>query len=104
MQGHRARFDLARESAVRPQKELLPGLTARVEGARDLGPAEGAGREIPAIVACEGDALGHTLVDDVGAHLGEAVNVRLAGAEISALDRVVEEALDAVPVVRVVLG
>ena len=37
-------------------------------------------------------------------HFGEAVDVGLAGAEVAALDRVVEEALDAVAVVLVVLG
>src|SRR5690606_41788945 len=43
-------------------------------------------------------------LDDVRGDLGEAVDVRLAGAEVAALDRVVEEAEDAVAVVLVVLG
>jgi len=48
--------------------------------------------------------LRDALVDDVVADLGESPDVRFAGPEISALDRVVEEAPDAVAVVRVVLG
>src|SRR5690606_21731162 len=48
--------------------------------------------------------LRHALIDDVRGDLGEAVDVRLAGAEVAALDRVVEEAEDAVAVVLVVLG
>ena len=38
------------------------------------------------------------------ADLGEPIDVRLAGAEVAALDRVVEEPVDAVAVVLVVLG
>src|SRR5208337_2274659 len=49
-------------------------------------------------------ALGHALVYDIHAQLGQAVNVRFAGTEVTALDRVVEQALDAVAVVRIVLG
>jgi hypothetical protein len=44
------------------------------------------------------------LVDDVDADLRESVNVALASAEVAALDRVVEQALDAVAVVLVVLA
>jgi hypothetical protein len=44
------------------------------------------------------------LVDDLHRHLGQAVDVRLARAEVAALDRVVEEAEDRVAVVLVVLG
>src|SRR5207248_7488574 len=43
------------------------------------------------------------LVDDLDADLGEAIDVRLAGAVVAALDRVVEEPVDAVAVVLVVL-
>lgn len=60
-------------------------------------------RQEAAVFAGEGDALGDALVDDVHADLGEAVDVRLAGAEVAALDRVVEEVEDAVAVILVVL-
>ena len=81
---------------------MLAGLTPGVEGARHLSPAEAAVREVAAVVAGEGHPLGHALVDDVDADLGEAVHVGLAGAEVAALDGVVEQAVDAVAVVGVV--
>ena len=100
---HRPRLDLAGEGGVGPQQELLPGLPAGVKGPGDLGAAEGAGVEVSGVVAGERHALRDALVDDVVAHLGEPPDVRLAGSEVSALDRVVEEAPDAVAVVRVIL-
>jgi hypothetical protein len=47
--------------------------------------------------------LGDALVDDVHAQLGQAVRVAFAGAVVATLDRVVEQAVDAVAVVAVVL-
>ena len=101
---HAAEGDLGAQGGVGAEQELLAGLSLGVEGAGDLGAAEGAVREFPAVFAGEGDALGDALVDDVPAHLGKAVDIRLAGAEVSPLDGVVEEAPDAVAVVLVVLG
>ena len=94
---------LALQGLVGADEQLLARLAAGVEGARDLHPAEGAVVEQAAVLAGEGHALGHALVDDVGADLGQAVDVVLAGAVVPALDRVVEEAVDGVAVVAVVL-
>src|SRR5262249_28260257 len=69
-----------------------------------LGATEAAVVEQAAVLAGERHALGDALVDDVDADLGEAVDVRLARAEVAALDGVVKEAEDAVAVVLVVLG
>src|SRR5699024_2881965 len=80
------------------------GLAAGVEGPGDLHPAEGAVVEQAAVLAGERHALGHALVDDVGADLGQSVDVGLPGAVVTALDRVVEEAVDGVAVALVVLG
>ncbi len=100
----RSGVNLPLEGGIGTEKELLPGLTAGVEGPGDLGSAEGTVIQHSAVLAGEGDALGHALVDDVETHLGEAVNICLARAEIAPLDRVVEEAKDAVAVVPVILG
>ena len=99
-----ADLHLAQERAVSAEQELLARLAARIEGARDLRAAEGAGGEIARVVPGKRHALGNGLVDDVAAQLREAVDVRLAGPEVAALDRVVEQALDAVAVVGIVLG
>ena len=89
---------------VGAEQELLAGLAAGVEGAGDLGAAEGAVVEQAAVLAGEGHALGHALVDDVDRDLGQAVDVGLAAAVVAALDGVVEQPVDAVAVVLVVLG
>ena len=100
----RAGRDLALHRLVGADQQLLAGLPAGVEGARDLHAAEGAVVEQAAVVAGEGDALGDALVDDVGADLGQAVDVRLARAVVAALHGVVEEAVRGVAVLLVVLG
>ena len=99
-----AQRDLTRQAAVGAQEQLLAGLTAGVEGARDLGAAKGAVVEVAAVLAGEGDALGHALVDDVGADLGQAVHVGLARAKVATLDGVVEQAMDAIAIVLIILG
>ena len=94
---------LAHQRLIRAEQELLPGLAARVEGARDLRAAERPVVEQPAVLARERNALGHALVDDVHAQLREPVDVRFPRAVVAALDGVVEQAVDAVAVVLVVL-
>ena len=101
---HLAGGDLAAHGGIGAEEQLLAGLAAGVEGPGDLGAAEAPVAEQPAVVAGERHALGHALVDDGVADLGEAVHVRLPRPVVPALDRVVEEPPDAVAVVRVVLG
>ena len=96
--------DLALQRLVGADQQLLTGLAAGVEGARHLHAAEGAVVEQAAVLTGERDALGHALVDDLHADLGQPVDVGLAGAEVAALDRVVEQPVDRVAVVAVVLG
>ena len=95
--------DLPLERLVGAEQQLLAGLAARVERARDLRAAERAVGEQAAVLARERHALRHALVDDVDADLRQAVDVGLARAEVAAFDRVVEQAVDAVAVVLVVL-
>ena len=100
---HRARVHLAHQRLVRTEQELLARLAPRVERARHLRATERPVVEQSAVLACERHALRDALVDDVDRHLREPVHVRLARAVVAALDRVVEEAVDAVAVVLVVL-
>ena len=94
---------LPHQRLVGAEQQLLARLAARVEGARHLRAAKRAVVEQAAVLARERHALRDALVDDVDAHLREAVDVRFARAVVAALDRVVEEAVDAVAVVLVVL-
>ena len=97
---HLARADLPFQRLVSAQQQLLAGLAAGVESARHLRAAEGAVVQHAAVFARERHALRHALVDDVDADLREAVDVGFARAEVAALHGVVEEAVDAVAVVR----
>ncbi len=96
--------DLPGQRLVGAEQQLLAGLAARVEGPGDLDAAERAGVQQAAVLPGERHALGHALVDDLHRHLGEAVHIGLAGAEVAALDGVVEQPADGVAVVAVVLG
>ena len=100
---HRAGVHLPHQRLVRAEQQLLAGLAARVERARHLRAAERPVVEQPAVLARERHALRDALVDDVHRQLREPIDVGLACAEVAALDRVVEEAVDAVAVVLVVL-
>src|SRR2546428_7778765 len=82
-----AEADLARQRLVRAEQQLLPRLAARVERAGDLHAPERAVREHPAVLTGERYALGHALVDDARADLGEAVPGSPAGPAGAALGR-----------------
>ena len=100
---HLPRGDLRAKRLVGTKEKLLASLAAGIEGARDLRAAKGAVGQKTAVFAREGNPLRHALVDDRGADLGQAVDIRLARPKVTALDGVVEEAIDAVAVVLIVL-
>ena len=101
--GHRALGHLALHRLVGADEQLLAGLARGVEGAGHLDTTEGPVVEETAVLPGEGDALRHALVDDIGADLGQAVDVGLPAAVVAALHRVVEEPVGGVTVVVVVL-
>ena len=86
------------------QQQLLPCLAAGVKGAGNLRAAEGAVGQRSAVFAGKRHALGHALVHDVQADLGQTVHVGIPRAEDAALHRVEEQAVHAIAVVLVVLG
>jgi hypothetical protein len=92
--------DLPRQRRVGAEQQLLAGLATRVERARHLRAAEAAVVEQAAVLARERHALRDALVDDVDRQLGEPVHVGLAGAEVAALDGVVEQAVHESPSLR----
>src|ERR1700684_563023 len=98
---HAAIRQLLFQGLIGAKQQLLSGLTARVKGSLDLHAAERARVEQSSVLARERHSLCNALVDYVEADLGEAVNIRLARAKVSALNRVVEEPEDAVAVVAV---
>src|SRR5206468_6487596 len=75
---HGAETDLPAERLISAEQQLLAGLAARVERARHLRAAEGTIVEVAAVFAREGHALRHALINDVPAHLREAIDVGLA--------------------------
>ena len=73
---HAAETDLTLECLIGAEQELLSGLPARVERARDLRAAERAIREHTAVLARERHALGDALIDDRVADLREPMHVQ----------------------------
>ena len=100
---HPAAGDFLVQRRVGPEQQLLTGLAARIKRTAHLRTAKGAVCQHAAVLAGKGHALGHALVDDVHADLGQTMHIRFTGAEVAALDRVVEQAEHRVPVVLVVL-
>ena len=94
---------LTAQRGVGAQQQLLSGLALGIERAGNLGTAERAVGQRAAVLACERNALGYALVDDVAGHLGQTIDVGLAGAVVAALHGVVEQAVNRVTVVLVVL-
>src|SRR5262245_13621936 len=101
---HTAAPYLAAESLIRAEEELLACLTARVKRARNLRAAERASSQQPAVLAGKGNPLRDALVDNANAGLCQAVDVGFARPEVTALDGVVKQPLDAVAVIGVILG
>ena len=81
---------------------LSPGLEAQRR--RHGCAAERSVGEETTVLAREGYSLRDALIDDVDAQLGQSVDVALARAEVTALDGVVEQSVNAVAVVPVILG
>ena len=79
-------------------------MPARVKGPRNLCPAERAIGEQSPILSGERHSLRYTLIDDVYAQLGEAIDIAFTRAEVSAFDGIVEKPIDTVAVVLIILG
>jgi len=92
--GDPAAFDLPAERRIRTQEQLLTGLAPRVKGPRHLCASKRAVVQRAAVFTGKRDALGHALVYNIVAHLGQAVNIGLPGPEVTALDGVIKEAED----------
>ncbi len=101
---HLTLLHLLGQAGVSTQKELLAGLALGVESTAHLSAAKRTVVQHAAVFAGERNTLGHTLVDDVVADLGQTVNVGLTGTIVAALHGVVEETVNAVAVVLVVFG
>src|SRR5215831_3909197 len=96
--------DLTRQGLIGSKQELLAGLPACVKGPGNLSPAERSICQEPAILAREWNSLSHALINDIGAHLGQPIDIGFSGSKITALNRVVEKPVDAVAVILIVLG
>ena len=89
---------------MRPSKKLLAGLAARIKCARDLRAAKGTVGQKTAVFARKWHALRDALIDDRCADFRQTIDIRFPRAEIAALDRVVEQSINAVAVVLIILG
>ena len=102
--GNLAVCNLSHQCAVSPQKKLLTGLASGIKGSGNLGPPKGPACKQPAVFPGKGHTLGHTLVDNIIAHLGQTVDIGLSGSEITAFDGVVKKTPDTVAFIGIILG
>lgn len=100
---HRTGGDLLVQRGIGAQEQLLARLAAGIERTRNLRAAERTVGQQTAVFAGERHALSDALVDDEVGHLGQTIDIGLAGAIVAAFDRVVEETIHRVVVVLVVL-
>src|ERR1019366_6657850 len=103
MHCHRAACQLLFQGLIGPEQQLLSRLTSRVKGSLDLHAAKRSSVKKSAILPGKRYALRDALVDDIDADLGETVDVGLARAKVTAFDRVLKQAEDAVAVVAIIL-
>ena len=80
------------------KRQLLARLAACVEGSLELGAAEGSVVQQAAVFTAEGNARGHTLVNDVGGDFRQTVDIGFTGAEVAAFNGVVKQAVNGVAV------
>ena len=86
---------LAHQCTIGAQQQLLSGLAPGIKGSRNLGAAKGAVGQQAAVIPGKGDALGHALIDDVVADLGQTMYIGFTGTEVAPFDRIVKKSPDA---------
>ena len=101
---HCSGSDLAVESRVSSEKELLSGLSTGVERTAYLNTSERTVGQVATVLTGERNTLGDALVDNGRADLGETIDIRLTAAVVTSFDRVVEETIDSVIVILIVLS
>jgi len=99
---HCAGSDLTAQRLITTEQKLLAGLAARVKGPGHLRATEGTIPQIAAVFARKRHALRHALIDDVVGDFSKPVNVSFAGTKIAALNRVVEQSVNAVAIVLII--
>ena len=95
---------LAVHGGVCAEQKLLSGLAPGIECTAYLGSAERPVGKKSAVFPCERNALSDTLVDDVIAHFGKSIDIRLTATVVAAFDGLIEKTVDRVIVILVVLG
>ena len=95
--------DFLVQGSIGAEQELLAGLSAGIERTADLDTAEGAVRQIAAVLTRKRNTLGYALVYDGGAHFREPVDIGFAAPVVATLDGIIEKAVHGVVVILVVL-
>ncbi len=96
--------DLPFQGLVSADQQLLARLSGGIKSPLNLNPAEGPVAQQAAVFAGERHSLSDALVDDIGADLGQPMNIGFPGPIVPALDGIIEQAEGAVAVILVILG
>src|SRR5690606_30668980 len=95
---------LAFQGLISANQQLLACLSCCIKGTLYLYPAERTVAEQSAVFTSKGSPLGHTLVNDIGTHFSQTVNVGFARAVVASFYRVIKQAVSGVPIILVVFG
>ena len=95
---------LALQCLISPYQQLLPCLARRVKSTLYLGPTERPVAEQAPVFTSKRHPLRHTLVDNVGAHLRQTMDIGFTRAVVASLYRIVEQTKYAVPVILIIFG
>ena len=79
-------------------------MSAGIEGTAHLNTAERTVGQVSAVFTGKRNSLCYALVDDGGAHFGQAIDIGFAGTVVTTLDGVVEKTVNGIIVILVVLG
>ena len=96
--------DLTAQRRICAQQQLLSRLSAGIERARYLCPAERTVVEQSAVFAGKRYALRHALVDNGIRYFGQTVHVGFTGTIVAPFNRVIEQTVYRIAVVLIILG
>ena len=96
--------NLTAQGTIGTEQQLLACLPLGIKSTAHLGAAKRTVVQQSAVLTGKRHALGHALVDNGTADLGQTIHIGLTGTVVATLDGVAEQAFHTVAVILVVLG
>ena len=96
--------DLPIHRRISSEQQLLTGLSFGIKGARNEYPTKQAVVEQSPIIPGKGNALGYTLVNDIGRYFCKAIYVGFSRTIITPFDGIVKQAVNRVAITLVIFS